>query len=182
MFDSEEFKGLTSLEKGEYDSCTFTNCSLPSADLSGCAFTDCEFESCDLSAANLQNTAMRDVRFISCKLLGLQFAECNEFLFSVGFDSCQLNLSSFYQLNLKKASFKNCSLHEVDFTEANLAEASFQNADLLGAMFDRTNLEKADLSSAENYEIDPENNKIKKAKFALPAILGLLRKYDIKIG
>jgi fluoroquinolone resistance protein len=42
-------------------------------------------------------------------------------------------------------------------------------------------LEKADLRTAYNYSIDPSINKIKKAKFSLPGVVGLLSKYDIEI-
>jgi hypothetical protein len=42
-------------------------------------------------------------------------------------------------------------------------------------------LEKADLRTSYNYSIDPETNKIRKARFALLGIRGLLEKYDIPI-
>jgi hypothetical protein len=44
------------------------------------------------------------------------------------------------------------------------------------------NLEKADFSTAKNYTIDAENNKLKKAIFSLPEVIGLLSKYDIIIN
>jgi fluoroquinolone resistance protein len=49
------------------------------------------------------------------------------------------------------------------------------------SVFDRTNLEKADFRSAGNYSIDPTTNKIKKARFSLDGVAGLLDKYDIEI-
>jgi len=51
----------------------------------------------------------------------------------------------------------------------------------LQAMFIHTNLEKADFRSAFNYSIDPETNRIRKARFSVPAVTGLLDKYDIEI-
>ena len=51
----------------------------------------------------------------------------------------------------------------------------------LPASFDRTNLEKADLRTANNYTIDPAINRVKKARFAYPGVLGLLRNYDLRI-
>ena len=69
----------------------------------------------------------------------------------------------------------------MDFTEADLNNASFDNCDLIGAKFEKTNLEKADLSTSFNYSIDPELNRIKKAKFSIDGIAGLLDKYDIEI-
>jgi len=45
-----------SLEKGEYENCTFRNCSFEYADLSDFSFTDCEFIACNLSMAKLVRT------------------------------------------------------------------------------------------------------------------------------
>jgi len=42
-------------------------------------------------------------------------------------------------------------------------------------------LEKADFREATNYFIDPEKNRIKKAKFSLNGLPGLLIPYDIII-
>jgi fluoroquinolone resistance protein len=57
----------------------------------------------------------------------------------------------------------------------------FDNCDLSKASFDNTILEKADFRTAFNYSINPESNKIKKAKFSVSGIAGLLDKYDIHI-
>ena len=169
------------LIKGEYEHCTFVNCVFANADLSDFVFAECEFKGCNMSLAKITRTAFRDVSFIDCKLLGLHFEGCNNFLFAVDFDTCFLNLSSFYKLGLKKMKFKDCSLHEVDFTESDLNTATFDNCDLAHATFDRTNLEKTDFRTSFNYSIDPEANKIKGAKFSLNGIPGLLHRYNIEI-
>jgi uncharacterized protein YjbI with pentapeptide repeats len=57
----------------------------------------------------------------------------------------------------------------------------FDNCDFRGAIFDHTNIEKADLRTSYNYSIDPEINRIKKAKFSILGVSGLLNKYDIEI-
>jgi uncharacterized protein YjbI with pentapeptide repeats len=85
-------------------------------------------------------------------------------------------------MKLKGIQFNNCQLHEVDFTETDLTQASFQASDLTNALFDRTNLENADFRSANNYIIDPDKNKIKKAKFSISGLPGLLFKYGIQIS
>ena len=82
---------------------------------------------------------------------------------------------------LKKTNYRVCSLHEVEFTEADLNNASFDNCDLFRATFRNTILESADFRTAYNYSIDPEVNRLKKAKFSLAGIVGLLDKYDIEI-
>lgn len=169
------------LVKGEYENCIFTNCNFSNADLSKFTFIECEFDSCNISMAKLTKTALKGIKFRECKLLGLRFDHCEEFLFSVNFKNCILNLSSFYRLKLKKTIFRNCSLQEVDFAEADLNSAVFENCDLKGAIFESTLLEKADFRTSYNYSINPELNRVKKAQFSLPGVVGLLDKYDIVI-
>jgi len=72
-------------------------------------------------------------------------------------------------------------MHETDFTGADFAGAIFENCDLKRAVFAATILEKADFTSSYNYSIDPNDNRIKKARFSYPGVIGLLDKYDIVI-
>ena len=72
-------------------------------------------------------------------------------------------------------------LQETDFTEADLTDAAFPECDLLKSTFENTILEKADFRTSFNYSIDPNLNRVKKAKFSMPAVVGLLDKYDIQI-
>jgi uncharacterized protein YjbI with pentapeptide repeats len=180
VFDKKDFTE-TPIQKGEYEHCTFNGCDFSNTDLSHITFSECTFNGCNLSLAKLTNTGMRNITFTDCKLLGLHFEDCSDFLFAVHFDKCILNLSSFFKQKMKKTNFKSCSLHEVDFTEADCTLAVFDHCDFTGAKFEMTNLEKADLSTSFNYSIDPENNRIKKAKFSMEGIAGLLDKYDIEI-
>lgn len=179
-FKSTDFSE-NKLAAGDYENCVFNGCNFSGADLSELVFSECEFSSCNMSMAKLSKTALRDVKFKGCKMLGLHFQNCNEFLFEVYFENCTLDLSSFYQRILKKITFKDTSLHEVDFTEADLSAALFNNCDLLNAIFDNTILEKADLRTSYNYSIDPAMNRIKKAKFSMAGLAGLLHAYDIEI-
>jgi len=171
----------TPLSKGEYENCMFFNCNFSNTDLSEVKFLECEFTSCNLSLAKLANVALRDVKFKECKMLGLRFDQCNNLGLSIRVDQCSLNHSSFYKIKLKKTVFKSSQLQEVDFTEADLTESTFETCDLMHATFENTILERVDLRTAFNYSINPEINKIKKARFSLPEVLGLLDKYDVMI-
>ena len=169
------------IQKGEYESCIFKNCNLANSNLSEMKFIDCEFNGCNLSLAILNGTAFQNVTFIDCKMLGLQYNACNGFGFSVFFEGCQMNHSSFFKVRLKKTRFINCQLEEIDFSEADLSQAEFDNCNLSQSVFNHTLLEKADFRTSYNITIDPEANKIKKAKFSLQETPGLLRKYNIDI-
>ncbi len=171
----------TPLEQGDYENCKFNNCDFSDANLRNFKFTDCEFTGCNISLAILYMTVFRDVKFKDCKMLGLRFDNCHKFALSFTFDNCSLNHSSFFQTKIKRTVFRNCLLQETDFIECDISHAIFDNCDFLKASFDRTNLEHADFRTAYNYSINPETNRIRKAKFSLYGVSGLLDKYDIVI-
>jgi fluoroquinolone resistance protein len=187
-FDKIDFT-QNPLSKGEYEYCTFLNCNLSYTNFSDIKFLECEFSDCNISLVKLTQTALRNIKFKDCQMLRLNFSECNEFGFAVSFDTCILDNSSFYDLTspvkkrfkLKQTVFKNSQLCEVDFTECALSSAIFENCNLRDAIFQYTILEKADFRTAFNYSIDPEINRIKKAKFSRSGIAGLLDKYDLDI-
>ncbi len=184
-FEDKIFEAINFSEdgmiKGEYEACTFINCNFSTMGLDDIQFIDCLFRNCDLSMVKMAKTVLNNAKFSHCKMLGINFENCSEFLFLPAFEDCTLNFSSFYKRSLKNASFKNCSLQEVDFTEADLHGLVLDNCELMGAKFENTLLEKADLRTSRQYSIDPEKNRIKKAKFSMDGIAGLLDKYDILI-
>lgn len=169
------------LSGNEFIRCTFSHCEFSKCDLSENDFVDCTFEHCNLTMVKLNDTGLKDVRFSDCKVMGVDFHPCAKFMFAVEFQKCQVDYSTFFQRKMKKTRFTDCTLRETDFTETDLTEAVFHQCDLYLAAFDRTILDKADLRTANNYTIDPAINRIKKARFAYPGVLGLLRNYDIRI-
>ncbi|HPA87148.1 MAG TPA: pentapeptide repeat-containing protein, partial [Bacteroidales bacterium] len=64
---------------------------------------------------------------------------------------------------------------------SDLKRSSFIKCDLQRSVFRNTDLEGVDFSSSFNYSIDPSSNRIKKARFAISGLPGLLDKFDIEI-
>lgn len=169
------------LTQTEFDGCTFLNCDFSAANWNESDLVNCRFENCNFALAKFSGTGMKEVQFLGCKLIGINFDNCSDFLFSVGFQKCTLDYSSFTEKKMKKSKFADCSMKEVDFSGADLSQAVFDNCDLSGAVFQQTNLEKADFRTAMNYGLDPELNKMKKARFSYSGIAGLLGKYNIDL-
>jgi len=167
------------LLKGEYENCRFNDCDFSECGLAECVFTDCEFNFCNLSLAKLTGATFRDVKFLNCKMLGLHFDDCNEFGVSFSFENCTLDHSSFYKLKIIRTIFSGSRLAGVDFSECDLTGSSFPDCDLGGAVFEGTNLERVDFSTAVNYSLDPDKNRLKKTRFSAGGLPGLLNKYDI---
>lgn len=78
-------------------------------------------------------------------------------------------------------TFRNSNLLEVDFSECDLTGSVFDNCDFIRATFENSIIEKADFRTSFNYSINPEKNRIKKARFSSDGITGLLDNYDIEI-
>ncbi|WP_205503619.1 pentapeptide repeat-containing protein [Rufibacter psychrotolerans] len=165
----------------EFDDCTFKNCDFSHTDFSGSSFTDCRFEACNLSLMKLNQVKLQDVFFQDCKLVGVDFGACHDFLLSMQFKGCSLDYAYFGRKNLRKTIFEGCSIKEANFTETDLAQAAFRDCDLDRTVFQRTNLEKADFRTAYHYTLDPELNRVRKAKFSAQGALGLLAKYDLDV-
>lgn len=185
-FEEELFEkrhaGQSPLQQGTYDGCRFSHCNLEGSDLGGFHFIDCRFEHCNLGNVKLNGTTLRDVMFVDCKMIGVAFDQCHEVFFDVQFERTILDLCSFHKRKMPGRKFYQCSLKEVDFSEADLTGVSFEGSDLLGAVFDQSRLGKADFRDARNIIIDPEKNQLKKAKFRLEGLPGLLLKYDLEIS
>jgi fluoroquinolone resistance protein len=166
---------------GMIEGCTFLNCDFSYADLSHITFIDCVLDRCNLSLAKLVDTGARDLVFRNCKITGVNFSDCNGFSFSAEFTKCMMDYSIWHRMKLKGTKFAECSLEEADFSEADLSNAVFARCNLARAVFNRTLLKGADFSTAFNFDIDPENNTIAKAKFSAGGLAGLLTKYNLVI-
>ena len=181
FFHEEHFENLNQIDKGEYENCIFKNCDFSDSDLSNFKFIGCHFMNSNLSLSKIYQTLFQKIHFSDCKLLGLNFNNCNDFSLSFIFENSQLNHSSFFKLKIKKTIFRNCQMKECDFTQTDFTESVFDNCNLEGAQFDFTNLEKTDFRTSFNFSLDPDQNKIKGAMFSKENVIGLLHKYNIKI-
>jgi uncharacterized protein YjbI with pentapeptide repeats len=73
-------------------------------------------------------------------------------------------------------------MSQVDFTKTNITGAIFDQCYLENAIFSETILEKSDFRTAYNFSIDPQENRLQRAKFSKDNLAGLLTKYKIDIS
>lgn len=180
IFKSEDYS-KKSFEYHSFINCSFNNCNFSESLLWNAKFCSCTFTGCNFSLVKLDGSRMQDVQFIDCKIVGAEFFKCERAFFSTCFKNCLLHYCNFSDLNMKNTAFTESKLKENYFTNASLNGADFSETDLSGTIFHNCDLSKADFSSAKCYDIDPRTNKIKKAKFSLPEVVGLLRGLDIII-
>jgi len=185
IHDNQIFEGISYAEETlrgqEFHDCTFKKCDFSNSEFLSCKFIDCAFEGCNLSMMKLDGTTLNNAVFKQCKILGVNFSKCQDFLFTVRFELCMLDYASFMGKKMLKTHFIKTSLKEVSFTGANLAGSVFDDTDLMDAVFSGTDLTRVNFTTAYNYMFDPDLNVMKKAIFSLNGVGGLLTKHGIKI-
>jgi len=173
------------LYSSQFSGCTFDNCSFVEAVFQDCRFLGCKFKDCDFSLLQVPGSTFSGTHFEDCKLIGINWTHgnwgANLLQEPLSFNRCVLNHSTFIGLGLKEIQINDCIASDVDFREADLSQADFGGTDLSESLFSQTDLSKADMSRARNYNISPEENTLKGAKFSLPEAMSLLFSLDIKL-
>lgn len=172
----EEFETIV------FENCTFTSCDFSNTKFLSCEFVDCIFEKCNLSNTKFPNSVINGDTFQYCKMIGIDFTISNSKLgLELNCTHCDLNYTNFKFLVLAKSIFNNCTLKESDFSNSNCKNVSYEGSDLLNALFSNTDLRESSFIGALNYVFNPNDNKIKDAKFSRSQVLNLLLVYKIKI-
>lgn len=166
----------------EFETCTFKNLDFRGISVAGSSFVNCHFEGCLLSGLSVENTKLDDVFFVGCSLSSINFGQSSSFGFRVDFQECQLDYSSFLSRNLKKTRFVDCSVREARFLSCDLTGALFKNCNLELTVFAGNILAQVDFATSYNISLDPDTNKLRKTKFSLHSLPGLLTRYDILIS
>lgn len=159
--------------------CMFIECDFSEAKLSKSRFSECTFKSCNFSNTWLADTRFSEVEFIECKLAGLDFASCNQLLFSINLLRCVATYCSFREVSLAGQSLAKSELLDCTFENTDLQRADLSGVSLRGSTFERTNLEYADFRGAVEFDIDPLENRLKGAVFSKTEALALLRTFGI---
>lgn len=188
-YADDVFKGLdlpnVEVSETEFHQCVFRDCSLKEAAFRKCRFVECQFYGSDLSLIDVAGSAFIGVSFEDCTLVGVNWARADWSALNLGksldFRRCALSHSTFLSVPLKASSLIDCVARNVDFREADLTRVDLSGTDLSEGLFQGTNLRKANLSSARNYAINPDENSIAGAKFALPEAMSLLYNMDIEL-
>ncbi|MDG2306220.1 MAG: pentapeptide repeat-containing protein [Candidatus Binatia bacterium] len=179
-FRDLDLGGLNLVDKN-FRECRFEQVRFAEARLSGCTFEDCDVEDCDLTMAKVGGVAFRGVAFRRSKLMGVDWTDVRGISFLVSFEGCNLSHCTFADRKMPKTVFRECRGHEVSFSAVDLTKCVFTGTDLRGARFIDTVLVEADLSGAVNYDISPQQNRLRKTKFSQEAALALVAQLGVVV-
>ena len=174
-----------SIENVKFEYCFFTCCKFDSTTFKKCKFVDCTFKSTSMNLTNFDGSTFTETEFNQCNMKGINWTKMSFPYIVLGspihFTDCEISYSSFYELNLSSITLINCKAHEVDFRGTNLSNSDLSGTDFLNAQFCSTNLSHSDIRKSINYNISPTENNIRKAKFSLLEVIGLLNFCEIEI-
>lgn len=186
-FQDHLFKSLqvtqTTYEQVEFVDCTFILSLMTDISFSQCRFKECRFDQCDMSLCAFPHSTFDGCVFRDTKLVGIDWTQAAwtglKLQEPLRFDACVLSHSTFIGMKIADLKMTDCISTDVDFREADLTGIDFSGTDLSQSLFHHTNLEGADFRRARNYTIQPEVNRLTKAKFSMPEALSLLYSMDI---
>ena len=102
-------------------------------------------------------------------------------LLSFSFENCQISYCYFKALKIPSTRILNSEIKDCDFIDTDLSAAIFKGSNLVGSTFVNCNLSKTDFREAYGYQFNPNNNRLKKAKFSNPEVLALLNSFGIVV-
>ena len=187
-FEGARFEGETydaDIRLREYSECRFERCRFDGMALTdvvfmNCAFVDCTFRNVDVVGLRMQNTEL-----LSSACVGIDWSEVRALgrLFPLFREirGCTLKLNNFFKMKLPKFPVVESQLLDCAFMECNLSESVFRRVDFLNTTFQDCDLSKADFREARNYRINTSSNRVAKARFSLPEVVGLLDNLNIII-
>jgi fluoroquinolone resistance protein len=154
--------------------CRFVGCDMTGMNMKNCLFSSCDFVRCNLSLLQVDGARFLEAAFQDCKLAGVNFALCDDFLLRLAFEECRLQQCSFAMLSMPGTSFRRCDIQGCDFVQADLTGADFSDSRLTGSLFDNTTLVRCNFRGAQDYAIHVLHNRVAQATFTLPDAMALL--------
>lgn len=173
------------IEDAEYSECALRKCVFSNTALHNVKFINCVFEDCSLRNVTFRASSMLSAVFQDCSLMGLDWSTVRRhgarLSLMTKMRSCSVKYNTFIDMNMAKMDFHGSVLHDCYFQECVLKQADFRDCDLRNTIFLNCDLGKADFREARNYGINVMTNKVAKAKFSQPDVVGLLSGFDIII-
>ncbi len=186
--DRAAFEGIhfaADIIRREYSECRFERCRFDGIALRDVVFSNCEFLECMFRNVDVAGLRMQNAVLLSTACVGIDWSEVRALgrLFPLfkEIKGCTLKFNNFFKMKLPRLSIAESQILDCAFMECLLSESVFRQVDFLNTSFQDCDLSKADFREARNYRINTSSNKMAKARFSLPEVVGLLDNLNIII-
>jgi uncharacterized protein YjbI with pentapeptide repeats len=183
QFESIQF--TEDIRMQEYTDCRFAHCRFADIALTDVVFRNCEFEDCTFRNVDVSGLRMQNTVLLSSACVGMDWSEVRALgrLFPLFREirNSTLKLNNFFKMKLPKLHIAESQLLDCAFMECTLTESTFHKVDFQNTTFQDCDLSKSDFREAKNYKLNTESNRVAKAKFSLPEVVGLLDNLNVII-
>ena len=186
-YEDQEFnqvtQGATELSDLKFVDCQFNNCRFEDLTLTNVQLQECSFSHCTIANVTTTFSAGRNLQFEQCNLIGISWGELVIDKYSLVIDrltNSLLKYNNFIGMELPNFSFTTNEILNSNFEDCNFQKAQFNGCELADTQFISDDLRRADFTAAHNYFVDLQTNRIEKASFSFPDVMGLLESLDIK--
>ena len=174
-YEKQDLSG-TELEEATVENCNFTVTNLNES-----SFAQVDFQNCRFLNTKFIGSSFVEVNFQGCLFIGINFSKISTTLVSFGFKQCKFDNCILADIDIRGTQFQESEFVECDFQRAVLLKCSFEASHFSTVSFRSCDLQKADFTDATGYRIDPTINKVRNAKFSMPAVVGLLEGLEVVI-
>lgn len=186
--DSRRFEGVqydSDIRLHEFSECAFERCQFMEMALRDVVFSNCIFDACTFRNVDMSGLRMQNSAFQACACIAIDWSEVRRtgklFPLFKEIRGCTLKFNTFFKMKIPKIPIADSSLLDCAFMECDLSGGVFRNVDFRDSTFQDCDLSKADFREARNYRINTTSNRVSKARFSLPEVVGLLDNLDVII-
>ena len=123
--------------------------------------------------------------FFDCLFVGVNWSglrlRAGRFFPADKAERCVWRVCSVMDFDMAKFDFSESRFEDCIFQQCGLSASNFTHSRFDGTVFSRCDLSRTDFRGAVGYTIDLSTNKLTKARFSFPEVVGLLSALDIKI-
>lgn len=164
-----------------YEDCDFENCTFQKTEIVESIFRNCSFKGCVWGNVVFRESKLQALRFRESQIMGLHLHPGAVLECLLNIQDCRISYCVFEEMKLSKNRIASSRINDCSFYDCDLSEIDFSDSNFNASQFERNNLKGSDFRRAENYAINPINNQVKGAQFSMPAVLSLLRYFEIEI-
>lgn len=187
-YDSKRFEGVrydADIRLHKYSECMFKQCQFADMALKDIVFSNCVFDGCTFRNVDMAGLRMQNASFRASACIGIDWSEVRRtgrlFPLFKEICGCTLKFNNFFKMKIPKMAVADSSLLDCAFMECDLSGSVFRNVDFQDTTFQDCDLSKADFREARSYRINTASNRVGKARFSLPEVVGLLDSLDVII-
>ncbi len=185
MFEDQVFSNLdlqkADLSGKDFVRCTFDKMVLPESTWKGARLEDCVFQRCDLVRMQPSGMSAQGIAFANCRMMGVTWTQMGVAT-AIGFEACNLQYSSFVDVNLTGVRFTSCRVLEANFVDCRLVGVDFSDSDMTGSRFEHCDLRNAQAAEAVGLFVDPSTNKVRDLRIGLATATLLATSFGMTVA